>query len=68
MNVDKIIDVIENKYYLFEFQALHFGINVIVKNKGYYKQKNGKWEFVESDQQIEELIGEGLVNYFNTQL
>jgi len=57
-----------NKYYLFEFQALHFGINAVVKTNGYYQNKNGVWEFVEADQRIEEVIGEGLVNYINTNL
>ncbi|MBC8182680.1 hypothetical protein H8E88_16390 [candidate division KSB1 bacterium] len=58
----------DNKYYLFEFQALHFGINAVVKTKGYYQNQNGSWKFVESDQRIEEVIGEGLVNYINNEL
>jgi len=60
------IGVLENRYYLFEFQALHFGINAVVKTKGYYQQQGGNWIFVESDQRIEEVIGHGLVNYINT--
>jgi len=58
----------DNKYYLFEFQALHFGINAVVKTKGYYQRQNESWEFVEADQRIEEVIGHGLVNYISTKL
>ncbi len=41
------IDVGEanGEFYLFEFQALHFGINAIVRGKGYYELTNRGWEF-----------------------
>jgi glutathione synthase/RimK-type ligase-like ATP-grasp enzyme len=62
------IGLYENKYYLFEYQALHFGINVVVKTRGYYQLKNGNWKFIESDPLIEEVIGNGLVDYINNQI
>ena len=53
----------QNNYYLFEFQALHFGINVFVKSQGYYSLVNDKWKFYESKPDFEKEISEALVKY-----
>jgi len=57
------IDVGENEegdLYLFEFQVEHFGINAIVLGKGYYVEKEGKWEFVEEKTPFEKDLAYGL--------
>ena len=48
---------------LLEFQAIHFGINVIVKNKGHYQQVNGNWELVPEKASFEELLAYGFAGY-----
>ncbi len=53
-------------YCLFEFQALHFGINAIKKSKGYYRNDDGAWSFVESEDRVENSIAEALVHYLET--
>jgi len=49
------IDIADNgnDFYLIEYQALHFGINVLVKSKGYYIYDNQKkWDFMKNDEKI----------------
>lgn len=55
----------ENQYYLFEFQALHFGINVFVKTNGYYQLIHNNWEHVEAHPDFEREMAQGLVKYLN---
>jgi glutathione synthase/RimK-type ligase-like ATP-grasp enzyme len=52
-----------NHFVLFEFQALHFGINAIVKNSGYYTFENGVWKFHKKPLPIEAEIAMGLVKF-----
>lgn len=58
----------EGKYFILEYQALHFGINVVVKSAGYYTEKNNNWEFVKNKNIIEEQISYGLVSYINNKI
>ena len=54
------LDICEKNgsYYLLEFQALHFGINVFVKSKGCYSRSGGEWRFSERMESFErELAG-----------
>ncbi|MBW6513769.1 MAG: hypothetical protein K0B87_03310 [Candidatus Syntrophosphaera sp.] len=53
----------EGGFCLFEFQALHFGINVIVKAEGYFTARNGDWTFVKENLPVESLIARGLATY-----
>jgi glutathione synthase/RimK-type ligase-like ATP-grasp enzyme len=59
------IGVKDNQYYLFEFQALHFGINAIVRGKGYYHQTNKGWEFQERKVVFEDELSNSLIEYLN---
>lgn len=53
----------EEDFYLIEYQAIHFGINVVVKSEGYYKSEDDKWTFVENKNVIEEEIAYGISSY-----
>jgi len=50
-------------YHLIEFQAQHFGVNVIVKNKGYYYQAENEWKFMEIKPDFEKEIVYCLIKY-----
>ncbi|MEE4311245.1 MAG: hypothetical protein V2J62_05195 [candidate division KSB1 bacterium] len=51
-------------FYMLEFQALHFGVNVLVKNSGYYVQENSHWRFQPLDRiSIEDEISRALIGY-----
>ncbi len=52
-----------NNFYLFEFQALHFGIATVMKQKGYYRLEDGSWHFHESIPDIEREIMGGLIRF-----
>jgi glutathione synthase/RimK-type ligase-like ATP-grasp enzyme len=56
------------KYYLLEYQAIHFGINVVVKSKGYYREENSQWIFVKNKNVIEEEMAFGLASYINNKI
>lgn len=53
----------ENNYFLIEYQAIHFGINVVVRSKGYYKFDNEEWKFFENNNVIEEEIVYSVTSY-----
>lgn len=55
-----------DKYHLIEFQAQHFGVNVIVKNKGYYFQENKEWKFKEVKPDFEKAVAQCLVAYLKS--
>jgi len=57
------IGIHQKKYSLFEFQAVHFGLNVFVKTKGYYTLDNGDWKFIEAKSTIEKEMAEALIKY-----
>ena len=52
-----------NKYYLFEFQASHFGINVMVNSKGYYRFNCNEWKFTKRQSDIETEFTNALIKY-----
>ncbi len=54
------------EYHLIEFQAQHFGVNVIVKNKGYYYQENREWKFKEEKPDFEKSIANCVVGYLKS--
>ena len=51
--------------YLFEYQAQHFGINIIVRGKGYYVLDNGEWRFREKHESFEEMLAAALGQFLN---
>ncbi len=53
------------EYHLIEFQAQHFGVNVIVKNKGYYYYENNEWKFKAVKPHIEKAIADCLIAYLD---
>ena len=53
----------DDRYYLFEFQASHFGINAIKKGKGFYVHEEGHWTFHKADTVFEEALASGLLHY-----
>ncbi len=58
-----IFDNRDKTYKLLEFQALHFGINVIVKNDGYFIKKNGCWVKVYKRNAFEDELAYGLAKF-----
>ena len=57
----------DGQFYLVEFQALHFGVNVLVKTNGYYDSEKN-WEFVKQAPHLEKALAEGLVYYLENTL
>ncbi|MCU0639586.1 MAG: hypothetical protein MUF59_06935 [Candidatus Krumholzibacteria bacterium] len=59
------LDICEKNgsYYLLEFQALHFGINVFVKSKGYYSRTGGEWKFSERTAGFERELAEAFMKH-----
>jgi glutathione synthase/RimK-type ligase-like ATP-grasp enzyme len=62
------IDIGEShkQYYLFEYQASHFGINAIVKGKGYYRFNDKHWEFLAQKTCIEKALVSALVYHLQS--
>jgi glutathione synthase/RimK-type ligase-like ATP-grasp enzyme len=58
----------EENFYLSEYQALHFGINVFVKSDGYYQYNSDQWKFVEKKPDIELEMATGLCKYTRKKL
>jgi glutathione synthase/RimK-type ligase-like ATP-grasp enzyme len=54
------------RFYLIEFQALHFGTSVIKKNHGYWTRSEKTWSFVEVQSEIEDTMVYGLVTYLKS--
>lgn len=52
-------------YCLFEFQALHFGVNSVIKSPGYHTRDGSAWRFTEARSEIETEIATGLVRYLD---
>ena len=59
------IGVKDNEFFLFEFQALHFGINAIVRGKGYYLNSGGNWSFVNHKPVFEKELSHALLTYLH---
>lgn len=56
------------KYHLFEYQALHFGLNVYVKSNVYYYKTNDGWQKQDFKPDIEMDIADGLAGYLDEKL
>ncbi|MFZ1291946.1 MAG: hypothetical protein WAR79_17750 [Melioribacteraceae bacterium] len=64
------IDICEsnNQYYIFEFQALHFGLNVFKLSEGFYNFQDRNWNFIKSKPNIENEIAYGLSQYLKSKI
>ena len=62
------IGVKNNEFYLFEFQALHFGINAIIRGKGYYQSTVQGWEFVSQKTVFEDELSHAFVTYLTKKI
>jgi len=60
------IGVANDDFYLFEFQALHFGINAIVRAEGYHYLDGDKWLFKKARIPFENLLADALVDWLNS--
>lgn len=60
LSIDILFD--GENYYLCEYQALHFGINVFVKSEGYFSLDN-EWKFIEEKPDIIDSITKSLAKY-----
>ncbi|MCF7913313.1 MAG: hypothetical protein K9M99_12350 [Candidatus Cloacimonetes bacterium] len=50
-------------FYLLEYQASHFGTNVIKLSDGYYQRGEDKWDFVNAEPDVSAVLAKGLVRY-----
>jgi glutathione synthase/RimK-type ligase-like ATP-grasp enzyme len=59
------LDICEKNgnFYLLEFQASHFGINVFMKSSGYYLQIGEKWEFIDKKDSFEKELATAYIQY-----
>jgi len=59
------IGIKDNEFFLFEFQALHFGINVIIRGKGFYQNTVSGWEFISQKPVFEQELSHAFITYLN---
>jgi hypothetical protein len=59
------IGVRGNGYCLFEFQALHFGVNSVIKSPWYYRREGASWRAVKGFVEIETELASALVRYLD---
>jgi glutathione synthase/RimK-type ligase-like ATP-grasp enzyme len=57
------IGVHGGRFHVFEFQALHFGVSAVVKSKGYYCKKRGRWTFETKAPDIEQDLMTGIIKF-----
>jgi len=64
------LDICEKngKYFLIEFQALHFGINVFVKSNRYFIKENDSWIKKVRNNNFETELAEAFINYITEKL
>jgi len=51
------------RYYLIEFQGLHFGPYTLMESLGYYENGNSQWKFIEKKSDLDEEVSQSLLNY-----
>jgi len=62
------IGCVGDQFFLFEFQAIHFGLNPFVKNKGYYMKNGGNWHFLPRLNTIETDMAEALSKFIRSRV
>jgi glutathione synthase/RimK-type ligase-like ATP-grasp enzyme len=55
-----------NKYYLIEYQGIHFGPYTQIYSQGFYKKIDEQWEFIEEKVSLEEDIAHSLYSKMQT--
>lgn len=50
-------------FYLFEYQAIHFGISGVVRSEGYYVHEENQWQFVKVKTVFEVALAEAFDKY-----
>ena len=58
----------DGRFYLFEFQGLHFGIRPIIYSHGFYRQDADGWTFVRQKSTVEEELAGSLLRYLDTEI
>jgi glutathione synthase/RimK-type ligase-like ATP-grasp enzyme len=61
MSLDVCFD--GDKYYLIEYQGIHFGPYTQIYSKGFYQKNSEKWDFIEEKVSLEEDLAYSLFNY-----
>jgi glutathione synthase/RimK-type ligase-like ATP-grasp enzyme len=51
------------RYYLIEFQGMHFGPYTLINSDGYYLKKDNNWEFVKKKSDIDEEVTNAFFTY-----
>lgn len=51
--------------HILEFQAQHFGVNTIIRSKGFYVNEGGAWVFRERKALLEQYLAQGMAHYLN---
>lgn len=63
------LDIIEknNRYYLIEYQSVHFGLSTLINNNYYYEynESNKKWQRLEKDKDSEYYFASALKSYLS---
>lgn len=59
---------IGDQFFLFEFQAIHFGITTVIKNKGYYRKEKGVWHFDPEIKDFETELAEALSKFIRSRV
>jgi glutathione synthase/RimK-type ligase-like ATP-grasp enzyme len=59
------VGIRKNGYCLFEFQALHFGVNSVIKSPWHYRREGASWRRVEGFVEIENELASGLIRYLD---
>jgi hypothetical protein len=57
------IGVRDQRYHLFEFQALHFGLGVYAKQQGYYARRDGDYIYHQEPPDLERDLMSGVLQY-----
>lgn len=66
LSIDLIFD--GKQYYMIEFQSLHFGVNVVVKSKGYFSiHPGGAWCLYKEKPMLERLFAQTFAEYLSRQ-
>lgn len=66
MNIPHVsVDIAFNgeKFFIIEYQAIHFGTAGIPYSDGYYRKHEGQWGFVESKLDTEQVYAESIIWY-----
>lgn len=58
----------DSKFYLIEFQFVHFGAYTLEKSPFYFQQKDGAWQIVNETSVLEHEFADSVVHFINNQI